>query len=69
MGPVPAHPVPLPDGTIHASMHFMSQTTHMPATAASAPGQDMLGLLPVAESGIGALLAPALRLLPILLVL
>jgi len=50
-------------------MLFMSQTTHMPATAASAPGQDMLGLLPVAESGIGALLAPALRLLPILLVL
>ena len=72
MGPLralPGVPSVVPERMTHASMHSMSQTAHMPANLSPAPGLATLGLLPVVESGIGVLLAPALRLLPILLVL
>jgi hypothetical protein len=72
MGPLralPGVPSVVPERMTHASMHSMSQTAHMPANLSPAPGLDMLGLLSVSGAGSGVLLAPALRLLPILLVL
>ena len=66
---LPGVPSVVPEGMTHASMHSMSQTAHMPANLTPASGLATLGLLSVSGAGSGVLLAPSLRLLPILLVL